>query len=270
MKEIRIFKMSDLIADIGQAGVQTTAIGAAEGSAGNISVFVKQLTEIDPRFVIQSTIDLPTEVPFLGGGWALITGTGRRLRDVATSPEKSVCLLKIQDGGKKADLYSGDNFYPTSELNSHLAVQNDQVRARNLDFHVVMHVQPLYTTMISHIDRYCDQYTFNHSIIRWEPETVATFPEGVGMLPYCLPGSQTLMDLTLAGLREHKIVVWQRHGVVSRSDMSTVKAADYVEYLETAARYEFMNLQIGEQSQGLSKENLLEICKYNHIEPKYI
>jgi rhamnulose-1-phosphate aldolase len=45
----------------------------------------------------------------------------------------------------------------------------------------------------------------------------------------------------------------------------TVKrAADRVEYAETAAKYEYLNLSIGELGEGLSVEEIRGICqKFN-------
>jgi len=47
-------------------------------------------------------------------------------------------------------------------------------------------------------------------------------------------------------LRRHRIVIWGKHGVMARSDVSIKRAADRVEYAETAAKYEYLNLSAGE------------------------
>ena len=41
-------------------------------------------------------------------------------------------------------------------------------------------------------------------------------------------------------VRSHRVVVWAKHGVMARSDMSVKNAADRVEYAETAAKYEYL------------------------------
>ena len=40
-------------------------------------------------------------------------------------------------------------------------------------------------------------------------------------------------------LRHHRIVIWAKHGVMARSDVSVKRAADRIEYAETAAKYEY-------------------------------
>jgi rhamnulose-1-phosphate aldolase len=48
---------------------------------------------------------------------------------------------------------------------------------------------------------------------------------------------------------------------MARSDVSIKRAADRVEYAETAAKYEYLNLGVGEIGQGLSADEIRAICK---------
>jgi rhamnulose-1-phosphate aldolase len=68
------------------------------------------------------------------------------------------------------------------------------------------------------------------------------------------------MAANVAALREHRIVIWSKHGVMARSDVSVKRAADRVEYAETAAKYEYLNLCDGEIGEGLSVEEIRSIC----------
>jgi rhamnulose-1-phosphate aldolase len=67
-------------------------------------------------------------------------------------------------------------------------------------------------------------------------------------------------------LRRHRIVIWAKHGVMARSDISVKRAADRVEYAETAAKYEYLNLHAGEIGEGLSAEEIRAICKTFNIQ----
>jgi rhamnulose-1-phosphate aldolase len=80
-------------------------------------------------------------------------------------------------------------------------------------------------------------------------------------VPFLVPGSHELMAATVEGLREHRIVIWSKHGVMTRSDLSPTKAADLIEYAELAARYEVMNLQHGEQGEGLTVDELRAVVR---------
>ena len=51
---------------------------------------------------------------------------------------------------------------------------------------------------------------------------------------------------------------------MARSDISVKRAADKVEYAETAAKYEYLNLCVGEIGEGLSVDEVRVICaKFN-------
>jgi rhamnulose-1-phosphate aldolase len=48
---------------------------------------------------------------------------------------------------------------------------------------------------------------------------------------------------------------------MARSDVSVKRAADRVEYAETAAKYEYLNLCAGEIGEGLTPDEIRAICR---------
>jgi rhamnulose-1-phosphate aldolase len=97
--------------------------------------------------------------------------------------------------------------------------------------------------------------------MRWQPETILNLPEGIGFIPFRLPGSAELMSSNVEALRKHRIVIWAKHGAMARSDVSVKRAADRVEYAETAAKYEYLNLGVQELGEGLTVDEIRLICK---------
>jgi len=251
----------EILDDMADVGQRMWQIGAAEGSAGNMSVFMRDLDELDPRFPRGDVLDLPVVVPALARGWLAVSRSGRRIRDIGRAPEQSLCLLQVHADGARATLYGAAGARPTSELNSHLAVHDDHIGRRDMRFHALLHAQPLRLTFLSHIDAYADTPALNRRLLRWQPETIIEFREGIGVLPFKMHGSPEQMAATVAGLREHRAVIWRRHGIVTRADASIGKAADLVEYAEAAARYEYLNLQSGSPGTGLSDEELRMIAR---------
>lgn len=69
------------------------------------------------------------------------------------------------------------------------------------------------------------------------------------------------MDATVAALQTHRIVLWGKHGVMARSDVSVKRASDRIEYAETGARYEYMNLANHEMGEGLSPEQIRAVAE---------
>jgi rhamnulose-1-phosphate aldolase len=260
-----------IVNDIGEAGVQLTHLEATEGSAGNISVFVRELKNLDEKFEPHGEVSLPAIVPEIAGGWIVVTGTGRRLRDVSQNPEQNLVVMYIHEDGRRASCYAASDLNPTSEWNSHLAIHDDQVRQRKLEYQAIVHAQPHYLTYLSHHANYATSEKLTNRLIRWEPETIVTFPEGIGLIPFHVPGSALQMEDTVRFLRQYRLVVWQKHGIVSRSDVSVSKAADLVEYAEMAARYETLNLQMGSTTIGLTDDELRAVCAdFNTPVPSFL
>jgi rhamnulose-1-phosphate aldolase len=68
------------------------------------------------------------------------------------------------------------------------------------------------------------------------------------------------MAANVDALRRHRIVEWAKQGVMARSDVSVKPAADRIEYAETGAKYEHLNLMAGEIGEGLSAVEIRAIC----------
>jgi rhamnulose-1-phosphate aldolase len=257
-------ELDEILTVIGEAGHRLSEIEASEGAAGNISVYLGW--PLDPRrkFPVTEEINLPQPVPELAGKTFVVSGSGRRLREIIIDPAANLGCVVVQDGGLKATLYTSPRrlfVRLTSEFNSHLAVHYDQVRVSGTNFHAVIHAQPPHLTYLSHIPRYQDIVYLNRHLLRWQPELIIQLPEGIGHVPFRVPGSPELMAGTLAALRSQRVVVWGKHGVIARSDISVKRASDRIEYAETAARYEYMNLMAGEAGEGLTDEEIRTICK---------
>ena len=261
-------ELDDLLTMMGYAGRHLAEIEASEGAAGNISVCLRWQIEVRTRFPVVDEIELPQPVPELAGATFIVSGSGRRLREIVDIPTANLACIVIDEGGRAGKLYTSYHRRferVTSEFNSHLAVHYDQIRTSGTNFHAVIHAQPLHLTYLSHIPRYQDESYLNTHLLRWQPETIVNLPEGIGFIPFRIPGSAELMVSNVASLRQHRVVVWAKHGVMARSDVSVKRAADRVEYAETAARYEYLNLGVGEIGAGLSVDEIRSICKMFNI-----
>lgn len=265
--------LDELLASIGVAGQRISAIDASEGAAGNISMYLGWPIEVRRRFPLVEPIALPLPVPALAGRLVIITGSGRRLRDIYADPAANLGVVAIDADGQSGRLYTSPRRLfagVSSEFNSHLAVHNDQVARTHTNFHALIHAQPPHLTYLSHIPAYRNQDYLNQRLLRWEPETIVNLPEGIGVLPYLLPGSAAMMAANVEGLRAHRIVVWSKHGVMARSDQSVTKAADRIEYAETAARYEYMDLVTGGKAEGLTSDELREIVRAFNVQTSLV
>jgi rhamnulose-1-phosphate aldolase len=259
--------LDDLLHAMGEAGARICEIDAAEAGAGNISVYVGWDWDdavLTARFPVTEEIALPLPAPALAGRIVLSTGSGRRLRQIAADPEAAVGAVRVHEGGTTATLFTSERRAferLTSEFNSHLAVHQDQVARRGIDFQAVVHAQPPHLTYLSHIPAYRDTRAMNAAILRWEPESIVSLSQGIEVLDFMIPGSDGMQAANVVGLRQAEIVLWSKHGTMSRSDLSVLRAVDRMEYAETGARYEYMDLVAGRQAEGLTREEITSVAR---------
>lgn len=257
--------ISQILAEMGVAGARLDHLAACEAGAGNISICTSQKFDLAQEFPeTKIDVELPWQVPALAGYTVFVTGSGCRLRDVAADPKALVSAFVVDEGGKTATWHTHPSRKferPTSEFNSHLAVHDDQVRNRKLNYQAVIHAQPPYLVSLSHIAQLRESTAFNHAIMRWEPETLVQVPRGIAVLDFMVPGSQELMENNVKALRDHQIVLWSKHGVMVRADDEAMSAVDKIEYLEAGAMYEYHNKTIGDAGEGLSDDEIKAVIE---------
>jgi rhamnulose-1-phosphate aldolase len=245
-------EFDEVMTAIGEAGWRLSEIQASEGAAGNISVYLGWPVEPRRKFPIEETIELPLAAPELAGG------------EIRADPAANLGCVVVNQDGRTARLHTSPRRLfarLTSEFNSHLAVHHDQVIRTATNFHAVVHAQPLHLTYLSHIPAYRSEDYLNRHLLRWQPEAIVNLPEGLGLVAFEVPGSPELMQATVTSLRTHRVVVWAKHGVMARSDASVKRACDRVEYAETGAHYEYLNLANHEQADGLSADEVRTISQ---------
>jgi rhamnulose-1-phosphate aldolase len=267
-EDVEFDTLDDVLNSIGAAGARLSAIEASEGAAGNISVLYGWNKWADARFSEYWEIPSPVPVPSLSEAWLAVTGSGRRLREVQHSVGANVALVHVLEGGQMLGIHASPSKLfqkPTSELNTHLALHAKHA-VKEGPVHTVIHAQPLHLTFLSHMAQCSDTPGMNSHVLRWHPELIHHLHDGIGVAPLLVPGSDALMRATVELSERHRVVIWSRHGAIARVSGSIKRACDLIEYAETGARYEFMNLQCGGKAEPISVAALLRICKELGVE----
>jgi rhamnulose-1-phosphate aldolase len=83
------------------------------------------------------------------------------------------------------------------------------------------------------------------------PEIAVLLPEGVGVAGYALPGSSALAAATVEQLRRHRVVIWEKHGVLA-AERDLRSAFDLVDMLDKAAHVALACLAAGSMPRGLT------------------
>ncbi len=239
----------------------------AEGNGGNISI---DLTES----INQSELNLE-EFEYVAldgfpeksaGRLYFVTGTGERLRDL-NRPDEAGCILRIDD---KVEGYHflwggrGDRrFRPTSEFISHVKILLDKI-ASGSTHRCMIHTHPLELICLSHHPDYAhNEKKFRQACWRMTPEIRGFCSKGIGLVPYALPGSEKLADLTTKSLLTNDVVVWEKHGAVATGE-DALAAFDFIDVANKGAKMFLKCLASGFIPEGLSDEQIDELVRvYN-------
>lgn len=196
-------------------------LGWDERNGGNISYRLdeKEVAEyLDLDNVIR-TIPLMgvNEASFdaspLKGQIFIVTGTGKYFKNVESDPETNLGIVRIADSGKSVDLLWGfkDGGRPTSEFPAHMMSHIARLKV-DPENRVVMHCHPTNTLAMNFVHE-LDEKKFTHTLWEMCTECIVVFPEGVGILPWMLCGTDEIGIATAKKMEEFRLVIWAMHGI---------------------------------------------------------
>ena len=232
--------------------------GWAESGAGNISIDVTEFySGITMDFRTFPMTALEKVYPNLSSRYLLVTARGSRMRQLADNPADNICLVKTNKAGDAFQLLFEDPEKPnkaTTELFTHLGLHN-MIAARGSGEKAILHTHATELIALSHIPGLQDEEKLNEILLGMHSETVFFLPEGIGYVPFQLPGSMELADRTLEKLQTHQVVLWEKHGCLALGK-SVPDAFDKIDMFSRAARIWLICRNAGYDPQGLSKEQL--------------
>jgi rhamnulose-1-phosphate aldolase len=252
--------MRRVFADIAEIAALISQRGWAERNAGNVSVDVSDNREIAGTGSWKQ-IDTIVPYPEVAGCSFLVTVTGARFRDVAKRPEEHVVVARIADdlSGYRILLPSGRDAgtLTTSEFPSHLGV-HAYLRRTQPAKKAVLHTHPDCLLALTHIGRFASTETLSRLLWSMHPEMKIVMPDGVGVVPYCLPGSDDLAEATVKVLERHRLVLWEKHGCLAVGS-DVFEAFDLIDTAEKSAKIFLMVRSAGFEADGLTDEQLNEL-----------
>lgn len=191
--------------------------GWDERNGGNISLrldaedvepYRSELSQT-PRFVALSQ---PAEA--LAGGWFLVTGSGKFFRNVQLDPADNLALLQISDDGMAYRIHWGliDGGLPTSELAAHFQSHAVRKQVSQGKDRVIMHCHATNLIALSYVLP-LDNATFTRKLWEGSTECLVVFPDGIGIVPWKVPGTDNIGSATAEQMRSHNLVLWPHHGI---------------------------------------------------------
>lgn len=198
----KLLKKNILEAPFVKEMCRTTAnmyrLGWDERNGGNISYLLKEeevAEYLDLNEVIR-TIPTGFDAKPLIGKIFIVTGTGKYFKNVEFDPETNLGIIRIASDGTTAELLWGykDGGRFTSELPAHLMSHMARLSIDPLH-RVVMHSHPTYTIAMNAV---CpvDEKDFTHKLWQSNTESIVVFPDGVGILPCMVCGTNEIGEAT--------------------------------------------------------------------------
>ncbi len=236
--------------------------GWAERNAGNFSVNISEFYPEKEREKLSQFpfIPLAKEFPDLVGQLFLVSRAGSRLRYMMTEPAGNSCFIYISESGSACHVITGEeeeNVRPTSEITTHLAIQQLMIQQGSVA-RVVLHAHVTELIALTHLRQFCETGALNRVLFGMHPEAMTYIREGVGFVPYMLPGSESIAQSTLQCFEDHSVAVWEKHGCIALAP-SLSEAFEVMDILAKSARIYFTVKHSGENPEGLTGEQLKEL-----------
>lgn len=266
----KLLKKNILEAPFVQEMCRTTAnmyrLGWDERNGGNISYLLKE-EEVEEYLDLNEVIrTIPTgfDAKPLIGKIFIVTGTGKYFKNVEFDPETNLGIIRIASDGTTAELLWGykDGGRFTSELPAHLMSHMARLSIDPLH-RVVMHSHPTYTIAMNAV---CpvDEKDFTHKLWQSNTESIVVFPDGVGILPCMVCGTNEIGEATAEKMKKFRLVVWTNHGIYGTGrDMD--EAFGLIETVEKTAQ--IYMLALGHTVNVIPDETLKALAKRFDVTP---
>lgn len=191
------------------------AQGWHERNGGNLSYRLsnEDVKEVQSELVTNSDwFDIGMTVLELKNEYFLITGSGKYFRNVELNPELNIGIIRISETGDKYQIQWGliDGGKPTSELPAHL--MNHEVKKReNENYRVIYHAHTTNIIALTFVLPLKDEI-FTRELWEMATECPVVFPNGVGVVPWMVPGGEEIALVSSKLMEKYDVIVWAHHG----------------------------------------------------------
>lgn len=198
-----------------------------ERNGGNLTYRIKDEEILEVKSLLKFDKQMQpigASVPELKDEFFLVTGSGKFFRNVILAPEENIAIIKIDSEGKNYQICWGlsKGGRPTSELPSHL--MNHQVKklATNGAHRVIYHAHPNNVIALTFVLPLRDE-VFTRELWEMMTECPVIFPDGVGVVPWMVPGGEEIAIKTSELMKKYNVAIWAHHGAFcSETDFDNV------------------------------------------------
>lgn len=243
--------------------------GWDERNGGNVSF---RLLDADVQPYLASlngnrTMPIGEKITGLAGQYFLVTGSGKYFRNVQLDPEANLGIVRICEDEESIQLLWGflDDAVPTSELSSHLSSHRIRQQVTGGRNRVIMHCHATNLIALTYV---LDPTPAVLTRALWEMSTecLVVFPDGVGVLPWMVPGTSTIGAATAESMRKHPLTLWPFHGVFG-CGASLDEAFGLIDTAEKAAEVLVKVMSMGGPKYSIRTQELLDLAARFQVKP---
>ena len=244
--------------------------GWDERNGGNISLRLLA-EEVEPYrgdFAAQPrNVELTQPAPELANSWFLVTGSGKFFRNVELNPEDNLVLLQISNDGMAYHIHWGlpQGGLPTSELAAHFQSHIVRMQVSGGSNRVIMHCHATNLIALSYVQK-LDNASFTRLLWEGSTECLVVFPDGIGIVPWMVPGTDGIGSQTAEQMREHSLVLWPFHGIFG-SGPTLDDAFGLIDTAAKSAEIMVKVLSMGGKQQTISREQLIALAARFGVTP---
>ncbi|MFB5267691.1 rhamnulose-1-phosphate aldolase [Paenibacillus enshidis] len=241
--------------------------GWDERNGGNVSWILDEDTVAKYMDIhqVQRTIKLAFPVHELAGTYFIVTGSGKYFKNVIRDPEANLGVLRVAADGEHIELVWGlrGEAVPTSELASHFMSHIERLQV-DPQHRAVIHNHATHVVAMSFVHE-LNEKKFTKTLWEMCTECIVVFPEGLGIIPWMVPGSGSIGRATADKMKQHRAVLWPHHGIFGTG--STLdEAFGLIETIEKAAQI-YMLIAGKDIRQRITDEELAALAKTFEVTP---
>ncbi len=214
--------------------------------------------------------DLGVTAANMAGQFFITTGSGKFMRKVSVDLEGCVGIVEINAKGDAWRIVWGlrGGGRPTSEFPTHVMNHSVRAEATNGANRVIYHAHcPNVIALSTLIEP--DARTWSRILWKSMTECIIIYPEGVGVVPWMVPGGADIAKATCELMKKYQACVWTQHGLFVSGDtfdnafglMHTIEKSAGL-YLSACAANGG-----NPPTKLISDEQLRDVCKAFHVSP---
>ncbi|MBL7635493.1 rhamnulose-1-phosphate aldolase [Atlantibacter hermannii] len=244
--------------------------GWDERNGGNLTLRLDEadLADYQADFYAQPRyIALSQPMPLLANTPFIVTGSGKFFRNVQLAPAANLGIVKVDSDGAGYHILWGleESAVPTSELPAHFLSHCERIKATQGKDRVIMHCHATNLIALTYVlENRTDVIT--RKLWEGSTECLVVFPDGVGILPWMVPGTDEIGQATAQSMSQHSLVLWPFHGVFG-SGPTLDEAFGLIDTAEKSAEILVKVISMGGMKQTISRDELIALGKRFDVTP---